>query len=168
MSDRRWYVVHTQPNNELRAYGQLRQQGYDCYLPRYQRRRRHARKTELVSRPLFPRYLFVALDLGVDRWHSIHSTIGVSQIVMCGDLPACVPDGVIEDIRAREDEWGFVTIGLPNGVRIGSSVRLVDNIFADAIGVVDRIDDERRVAVLLQLLGREVRVFVPAASIRAA
>ncbi|MCZ7594380.1 MAG: hypothetical protein M5U16_05260 [Hyphomicrobium sp.] len=40
--------------------------------------------------------------------------------------------------------------------------------FADHGGVLDRIADERRVAVLVQLLGRQVRVFVGAESVTAA
>jgi transcriptional antiterminator RfaH len=165
---RRWYVVHSQPHNEIRADAHLRRQGFETYLPRHLRKRRHARKTEIVVKPLFPRYLFVALNLNFDRWRAVHSTIGVSQLVTAGDAPIAVPDGVVDEIRAREDESGFVRLSLPAGVGPGSSVRLVDNIFADAVGVLERIADERRVAVLLQLLGRKVRVFVPTASIRAA
>jgi transcriptional antiterminator RfaH len=146
----------------------LRQQGFVTYLPQYLRSRRHARKTENVARPLFPRYLFVALDLARDRWRSIQSTQGVKHMVLFGDKPACVPDGVIEAIRRREGEGGYVTLGLPMGLGPGSRVRLIDGIFADARGVIDRIADDRRVAVLLHLLGREVRVLVPAAAIGAA
>ena len=47
----------------------------------------------------------------------------------------------------------------------GSRVRFVDGIFADAKGVLERIADDRRVAILLELLGREVRVFVSPASV---
>ena len=39
MSERRWYVVHTQPNGEARADLNLRRQGFATYLPRYARRR---------------------------------------------------------------------------------------------------------------------------------
>jgi transcriptional antiterminator RfaH len=61
---------------------------------------------------------------------------------------------------ARENQDGFVKLGLPAGVRPGSAVRLIDGIFADATGVLERVADENRVAILLELLGREVRVFV--------
>jgi transcriptional antiterminator RfaH len=161
----RWYVVYTQAQNEGRAEVNLRRQGFTTYLPRYLRNRRHARKTEAVSRPLFPRYIFVALDLARDRWHSIHSTFGVSRLVLAGEEPLAVPANVVEEIRARESSEGFVTLGLPAGVGPGSRVRLIDGIFADAKGVLERIADDRRVAILLDLLGREVRVFVPAASV---
>ncbi len=168
MTDRRWYVVHTQPQNETRAEINLRRQGFATYLPRYQRTRRHARKTETVARPLFPRYLFVGLDPARDRWRAIQSTFGVSNLVIAGDTPLAMPDGVVEQIRSRESGEGFVTLGLPAGIGPGSRVRLIEGIFADSKGILERIADDRRVAILLELLGREVRVFVPAASVGAA
>ena len=164
-SGRQWYVVHTQPHHELRADINLRQQGFATYLPRYLRARRHARRTEQVIRPLFPRYLFVAADVARDRWRAIHSTFGVSHLLVAGEEPVAVPAGVIDEIRAREGADGLVTLGLPAGLAPGSKIRLIDGIFADAKGVLERVADDRRVAILLELLGREVRVFVSAASI---
>ena len=72
---------------------------------------------------------------------------------------------MIDEIRAREDGDGLVELRLPAGVGPGSRIRLVDGIFADAKGVIERIADDRRVAILLELLGREVRVFVSPASV---
>ena len=160
-----WYVVHTQPNGEARAEINLRRQGFDVYLPRYQRKRRHARKSEIVARPLFPRYLFVGLDLARDRWRAIQSTFGVTHLVLAGDEPAAVPDGIVDEIRDREGGDGYVALGLPPGIGRGSRVRLVDGLFAETKGVIERIVDDRRVAILLELLGRQVRVFVPTASV---
>jgi transcriptional antiterminator RfaH len=164
----RWYVVHSQPHHERRAELNLQRQGFVTYLPCYLRSRRHARRTETVARPLFPRYLFVAVDLARDRWRAIQSTLGVCQLVLAGDDPAPVPEGVVDEIRSREGADGFVNLGLAAGLRPGSQVQLVDSIFAQHDGVIDRIADDRRIAVLLELLGREVRVFVPAASVRPA
>ena len=167
-AQRRWYVVHTQPNREGRADLNLRRQGFITYLPRCLRRRRHARRQETVARPLFPRYLFVALDLARDRWRVVHSTFGVNRLVLAGEGPLAVPAGVLDEIRARENGDGFVALGLPAGFGPGTPVRLVDGIFADAGGVIERIADDRRVAILLELLGREVRVLVSPASVGAA
>ena len=67
----RWYVVQTQVNGELKAAQNLMRQGFEVYLPCYLKRRRHARKIDLVSKPLFPRYLFVAIDVATQRaWRS--------------------------------------------------------------------------------------------------
>lgn len=162
---RRWYVVHTQPQNEVRTEFNLRRQGFTTYLPRYLRSRRHARRTEVVARPLFPRYMFVALDLTRDRWRVVQSTFGVSHLVLAGEEPASLPDSIVDEIRSRETGEGFVALGLPAGVKPGCKVRLVDGIFADSRGVLERIADDQRVAILLELLGRKVRVFVPAGSV---
>ena len=162
---RRWYVLQTQPNKELRAQRNLDQQGFTTYLPRYLRPRTHARRTEMVARPLFPRYMFVALDLAHDRWRAVRSTFGVTQLIVAGEDPVAIADDVVEEIRAREDENGFVSLGLPAGLGVGSRVRLIDGIFAEAQGILERFADGRRVSILLQLLGREVRVLVSAASV---
>src|ERR1700743_1219444 len=103
-----WYVVQTQPNSEAKATQNLIRQGYEVYLPRYLKRRQHARKVDFAAKPLFPRYLFVAVDMATQRWRSIHSTFGVARLVTNGDAPAMVPTGVIGAIKAREDGEGFI------------------------------------------------------------
>jgi len=158
-----WYVVHTEPHGEGKADLNLRRQGFLTYLPRYLRRRRHARRTEIVARPLFPRYVFVAFDRARDRWRSIYSTFGVNHLVLAGEEPLSVPEEIVAQIRMREGEDGFVVLGLPAGLEPGSKVRLIDGVFAETCGILERIADDRRVAILLELFGRKVRVSVPAA-----
>jgi len=70
-SSARWYVVQTQVNSETKAALNLRRQGFEIYLPRHLKRRRHARKVEIAAKPLFPRYLFVTIDRTAQRWRSI-------------------------------------------------------------------------------------------------
>ena len=55
----------------------------------------------------------VALDLAKDRWRTIHSTFGVSHLVSAGDVPLAVCESVVDEIRAREGDNGFVKLGLP-------------------------------------------------------
>src|SRR6185312_4646915 len=105
-----WYVVHTHIHAEAKAASHLARQGYTAYLPRYLKRRRHARRTETVAAPLFPRYLLVAFDPGVQRWRSIQSTIGVAHLICRGDDPAIVPAKVVDDLKGREDAQGFICL----------------------------------------------------------
>jgi transcriptional antiterminator RfaH len=164
----RWYVVQTQPHCEKKAVWHLERQGFDAYLPRYEKRRRHARRIETVAAPLFPRYLFVAIDMAAQRWRSIQSTIGVSRLVCNGDDPAVVAHGVVDGLRRREDERGFVQLDARPRFAIGDKVRIVDGIFASCLGLFDGISDRERVAVLLDLLGRKVRVVFDDLSVSAA
>lgn len=161
-SDSRWYVVQTHINAETKAAANLGRQGFSTYLPRYLKRRSHARKVETVARPLFPRYLFVAIDIAAQRWRSIQSTLGVSHLVCLGGQPARVDGGVIDALKAREDDLGFVVLAPRPMFLPGDKVRIVDGAFVDSLALVEDISDRHRVAVLLNLLGRKVRVFVGA------
>jgi len=154
----RWYVVQTQVNGEAKAAQNLLRQGYEIYLPRYLKRRRHARKVDFVAKPLFPRYVFVAIDIATQRWRSIQSTQGVSRLVCNGEEPAAVPDGVLGALRAREDARGFVSTEAGPGFALGDKVRVLAGAFMDSAGLFDGMGDHDRVAILLDMLGRKVRV----------
>jgi transcriptional antiterminator RfaH len=162
-----WFVVQTQPRAEAKARRHLINQGFTAYLPVYRRRVRHARRNKIAMRPLFPGYLFVRLDPEQQRWHSINGTIGVRQILTNGVTPRYVPDRIIDEIVSREDESGAVKL-VPQVFKPGQTVRLTDGAFADVSGLFEQTRDEHRVILLLSLLGRKVRVEVPATEVTAA
>lgn len=164
----RWFVVQSQPNAEAKAASHLNRQGFETYLPRYLKRRRHARRVETVPASLFPRYLFVGIDLNAQRWRSIFSTVGVSRLVCNGELPTPVPDRIIDVLRAREDEIGFIRLDQRPKFRPGDNIRFLDGAFADCLGLYEGMKDGDRAAILLDLLGRKVRVMVDIDSVGAA
>ena len=161
----RWYVVHTQARGEEIALRNLLRQGFTAFLPQYGKRRRHARRTDWVRAPLFPRYLFVMLDVARARWRAVSSTMGVSHLVCRGDTPVPVPEGIVEDLQARVDASGLYPIAQPSPFRHGDIVRVTGGPLADQFGLFDRTTDEDRVILLLDLLGRQVKVKVPLASV---
>jgi transcriptional antiterminator RfaH len=164
----RWYVVQTQVNGEAKAAQNLLRQGYKVYLPRYLKRRRHARKTDFTAKPLFPRYMFVAIDMATQRWRSIQSTFGVSRLLTNGDDPATVPDGVVQALKAREDQKCFVRMDFRPTFAHGDKVLVLAGAFMDNAGLFDGMADHDRVSILLDMLGRKVRVSLDADMVAAA
>jgi transcriptional antiterminator RfaH len=163
-----WYVVQTQPHAEGKAAAHLSRQGFEVYLPRYRKRRRHARRIETVQAPLFPRYLFVRMDIAAQRWRCIHSTVGVTRLVCNGEDPAPVGDDVIAALHAREGADGLVRLAPQRRFVPGEPVRILDGALASCLGLYDGMADVDRVRVLLDLLGRKVPVVVDDLSIVAA
>lgn len=153
-----WYVVQTQPRSETKACFNLRRQGYTTYLPQYLKPRRHARRTDRVPAPLFPRYLFVRIDPACPRWMPIRSTIGVTDIVRRGNQPAPLADAIVQEIHRRENESGFVVLKPACAFRPGDRVHVIGGAFADRTGLFECATDDERVVLLLDLLGRAVRV----------
>jgi len=164
----RWFVAHTQPHAETKATAHLNRQGFDIYFPRYLKRRRHARRIETVAAPLFPRYLFVAVDLDVQRWRSIYSTVGVTRLVCNGNDPTPVPSGIVEALKGREDANGFIKLDCRPPFRVGEPVRVLDGAFTSCLGLFEGMAERERIAILLDLLGRKVRVVLDANLVAAA
>lgn len=155
----RWYAVRTLPQRERLAVQQLTNQGYRVFLPMHLKTRRHARKVETISAPLFPRYLFTILDRTKDRWRSINGTVGVERLLMNAGEPHAVPDGLVESFVLASGEDG--TVRFDFGLKEGQSVKVVAGPFADLIGRLERLNGNDRVSVLLELLGGTVRVALP-------
>ncbi len=162
-----WFVVRTRVRTEEMAARHLANQGFTAYLPRYRRRVRHARRNEIVLRPLFPGYLFVQLDPQRCRWRSINGTFGVQSILTQGDALLAVADSIIAEIKAREDTDGTVKLSRASFAP-GQVVRLIEGPLADLSGLFEEMRDENRVVLLVSLLGRQVRMQVPAAAVEAA
>ena len=101
-------------------------------------------------------------------WRAIQSTFGVSQLICNGDLPARVPSGLVERLCSDRDMRGFVRLRPQERLRLGDKVRVLDGAFASCLGLYEGITDSERVAILLDLLGRKVRVVLDAESIEAA
>jgi transcriptional antiterminator RfaH len=102
------------------------------------------------------------------RWRSIHSTTGVSRLVCNGDEPAPVPPAVVAALQGREDGSGFVQLERRPQFAPGEPVRIVDGVFADSLGLFEGMADRERVAILLDLLGRKVRILLDESAITAA
>lgn len=156
MNSRRWYVVKTQPRRELFAAEQLRNQGFEVFLPKLMRTVRHARRVTTGYGAFFPSYLFVRLDLDRDRWRSINGTRGVSHVVTQGERPAAAPAGVVEDIMDACDERGVLVSG--PWLEVGQPVRITHGPFADHVAVVERFSNADAVRVLLEIMGATIPV----------
>lgn len=161
----RWYVVYTRPNGEKTAKHNLIQQGFSSFMPQYLKRRCHARRIDWVPAPMFPRYLFVGMDPATARWRAISSTIGVSHLVCKGGIPLPVPEGIVEDLQASTGADDMIEVEPLVPFRQGEPVQVLSGAMADQVGFFDCATDEGRVILLLDMLGRQVRVKVPLDSV---
>jgi transcriptional antiterminator RfaH len=153
-----WFAVHTKAKQEEKAKFNLVRQGYDVYLPRYLKRRSHARKIENVPAPLFPRYLFVGMDTDTMSWSSIRSTLGVDGIVKFGEAPASIDQDIISELKRRESEDGYLAVNHFRKFSVGELVEFTGGAFDAMVGQLLRLGDDQRVTLLMDVMGRKVKV----------
>ena len=160
---KRWFVVYTQVRGEERAVRHLENQGIRCFLPRYRKTRRHARKTDTVLEPLFPRYLFTEFDPDASIWRSINGTRGVVGLLTGGARPLPVPKGMVERLWAEAAQDGTTPLTALGMFWKGRKVRVKSGPFANQRAEVAQVppDGKDRVQILLNLLGVETSMQVP-------
>ena len=160
MKAARWYAVYTKPNGESIDEENLERQGYLVYLPRLKQARRRRGRWVGVVEPLFPRYLFVRLEMERDNIAPIRSTKGVTGLVRFGREPAPVPDGFVESLQAAADEASGCQVIDCTLFKKGDEVRILDGPFAGYNAVFEGANGEERVIILLNLMGRENAITV--------
>lgn len=159
----RWYVFQSKPRAETTAAQQLERQGFESYVPMVARQ---IRIGTLIS-PLFPAYGFVRLDLELQRWRAVHSTLGVRRLFSSApEAPVPVPPGLVEEIRAGEAARLVAADLRPAFLRAGASVRVVGGPFVGASGLC-LIGGRERVRILLDIMGRRAAVEMPRGQVEA-
>lgn len=158
-----WMVVATHASREAYATENLERQGFVVYTPRIQRQIRHARRTSLAARPLFPSYIFVSETSARDNWRRLMSTHGVRTLLRSGDRPSLVSGDFVRALRAREVDGLLPEV--VTSLRVGQEVRVEGGAFDGVVGTILELRENQRVVVLMNLLNQKSKVFVRASSL---
>ena len=156
LEDPRWYLAQLKPNSARIAEENLGRQGFETFLPLEEHTRRERQRFVTATRPLFPGYIFVRLDTVTGGWQAVSSTRGITRLVRFGAAPAPVPDGMVAALKARCDAAGKL---LPAAeIAAGDRVRLAAGPLAEFVATVERVAPDRRVWILMEIMGGETRV----------
>ena len=107
--------------------------------------------------------------MATQRWRSIQSTFGVSRLVSNGDAPAMRARRrrATRSGRARTTRVSSRLDARP-AFAPGDKVRVLAGAFMDSAGLFNGLADHDRVSILLDMLGRKVRVLLDADMVAAA
>lgn len=146
-----WFAIHTKPHQEQLAAARLRQLDLEVFLPRLRQDQFVCGVPRLVTKPLFPGYLF-ARYCPLVSGEAVRYVPGVLRVV--GSSKSLIPlePEIIASIRERIQSDGFVRLQPPK-FRPGEKVRIEHGPFAGWMAEVEHEwDDGRRVAILLGVL----------------
>jgi transcriptional antiterminator RfaH len=164
---RRWYVVTTHPAGEYRAREWLERRGYGerLWLPERLIKRQTRRKI-LVSLkvPLFPRYLFVALDTTCEPWHVIGEAPTVTGMLTSNGRLVALPQREVNELRYRLNGRPLVMI---SRFAENQTIRILEGPFAGFEGgFLQQLGDH--IKVLLDILGRGIETTIAEALVEPA
>ena len=152
-----WHVIFTKPHKERKVGEVLAARGIEVFVPLLFY---HGKRGDLLEKPFFPRYMFARLDWKAAGVKNVRWTPGLSHVVMFQGEPAVMPEAKLKYLRNRLERIdGDDFLALKPGER----VRVKRGPFADVEAVfAGSLNCDTRVAILLDILGRQTKVIVDA------
>lgn len=147
-----WLVVRTKPRQERVAVCHLSQRDVEPYCPLYLEPPWHPRAPKGPT-PLFSGYIFVRCNPHL-QLNAVSYCPGVLHLVRFDREPATVEEEVIDAIKAREVERGYVVPSeLEFGIEKGRKVRVMAGPLKDMEGVFrGYLRGGQRARVLMEFL----------------
>lgn len=164
----KWYAVHTGAQSEKLAYGELRRAGYGVFYPTEKVERRAGRVRQHVTRPYFPRYMFMSVNEGDDHSRAWRVP-GVACLVHFDSVAIEIPHEIMYEIMEKCDHKSQVrhTLADLEEFAVGDHVTLNSSAgawegFAAVISKV--IDNKDRIKALIEIFGRPTEIDLSRAS----
>lgn len=160
-----WYVVETEPQQDLTTVWRLHELGLEMFVPVIRRRvktgrvgRNGQKVTRIIAKPMFPGYGFVRAIAGTVA--AVLATRGVRGI-MTNEVDQFVklPHGAVMAVFRKQMEeqqdWLQATGGRRGAAwKRGDRVRIEPEggAYAGLLATVDKIDSKGRIQVLLGMI----------------
>jgi transcription antitermination factor NusG len=172
VQDCRWFVVRVKGGMADGIFAELREAGYDVYLPRrrYDKTNRRLRIIAERSEPLMPNYVFVVHprpDQTADDWTEVRGINGVVGPLKGAIGPLLIPASVIEVMMTAEFEGIYDDTKSAKRARgetgrnrleqrfeIGRQFRVTEGPFASFFAEVETLTHDDRVKALVNIFGR--------------
>lgn len=161
-----WYLAQLKPNCAQIAVRNLARQGIETFLPLREQTQAKGGKFTTAIRPLFPGYIFVALNTAEGLWRKVNSTYGITKLVSFGAMPTPVPADLVYALQARCDEGAVFREA--DALKPGDHVQVTKGPFTSALAQIEGSAPDQRVWVLMDVMGRSTRVAVDPGDLRRA
>lgn len=161
----RWFIVHTYSGHENKVVETLKQRIaslnladkiFEMVVPTRDTIVVRSGKKETIKEKIFPGYILVRMDLTDESWLAVRTTPGVTAFVGLGNKPTPISEEEVDTILR------FMKMETPKyktAFSTGEAVKIIDGPFAEFLGSIDSIDEEKgKLKVLVSIFGRETPV----------
>jgi transcription antitermination factor NusG len=155
---KKWFVLYTKANQEIKVTEQLNKIGISCYCPTVTIIKQYSDRKKKVLKPLIPSYVFVFIEEG--RRNDVFSVFGVVRYMFWLGKPAVVREKEVE-LMKKYLNGEFQSVSLTNFTK-GQLHKISEGIFAGKIGRVIEIQ-KNKIKLQLESLGMIVTLKLEAA-----
>ncbi len=156
-----WYALYTKPRSEFKAAEQLEINNINYYLPTVTTQKQWSDRKKKITEPIIRGYIFIKAD-EKERLLSLE----LYSIVRCvteRGRPAVIPEWQIKNLmKMLEYDGDFYVL---NKLVPGQRVKIKDGPFMGVEGIYHESENDKMIAVSIELLNRSVIAHLPKESL---
>lgn len=166
--EKNWYVVHTYSGYENKVKANLEKRVesmnmadkiYRVLVPMEEATETKNGKKKVVMKKVFPGYVLVEMVMTDDSWYVVRNTPGVTGFVGSSGSGSKPTPLQSEEVKRLLKKMGVEVARVTIDFNLKESVRVTEGPFADLIGSVEEIHQEKaKLKVLVSMFGRETPV----------
>ena len=145
---KKWFVIYTKANQEIKVTEQLKKIGIFCYCPTVKIIKQYSDRKKKTVKPVIPSYVFVLIE--ENRRNDIFSVFGVVRYMFWLGKPAVVREKEIE-LMKKYLNGEFQSVSLTNFTK-GQLHKISEGVFAGKIGKIIEIQ-KNKIKLQLESLG---------------
>ncbi|MDB2332729.1 transcriptional activator RfaH [Amylibacter sp.] len=153
---KKWFILQFKPNSHKQAVRNLNQQGFETFLPLDDTASSKKSRFASDTKPLFPGYMFIRIDIENTSWNKINNTYGVSRLITFNSVLKSVPPDFIINLMERCDESGKLIH--TKKFKKSDQVKIINGPFINFAAIVEKLDTEQRISALINLMGRKTKI----------
>jgi len=155
---KKWFVLYTRPNQEIKVAEQLKEMKISCFCPTVSVIKQYSDRKKKVIKPLLPSYVFVFIEEG--SRNDVFSIFGIVRFMFWLGKPATIRESEVELMREYLNGI-YQSISITKYTR-GQLYKISEGVFSGRIGKVIETQ-KNKIKLELQSLGIIVTLRLKAA-----
>lgn len=161
-SRRMWYVIQVTTGKEEQILDMIKKYGAqeylkECFIPKYERRRKYLGQWHQEEAVLFPGYIFIISDEVEDLYLALKQVPQLTKLLGVGEKWTPMTKEDIAIIEALSGEERVVRYS--EGYIVGSKVTITNGPLVGMEALIRRIDRHKRIAWMeIEIFGRKTEI----------
>ncbi|WP_367864457.1 UpxY family transcription antiterminator [Pedobacter sp. WC2423] len=151
-----WYVIYTRPQRENKISNYLSQKGIEFFFPTIKDVRQWNDRKKVISKPLFPSYIFVKIYDSADYFNCLEID-GVCYFVKFGKQLGRISQDEIDQLKIMVNYNGNIEIS-DECFQSGQKLQIEEGILAGLKGEMVKYNGKAKILIRTYILNRNILV----------
>ena len=158
----KWYPLYTRSRHEKTAFKNLKEAGYEAYLPLQKKQRKWKDRRKTVEVPLISSYIFVYIK--PYQLYKVLDIRGITRYIKFAGRPATIREEEIEIMKKALEKNTEIEV-IEGVIKEGTPVRLTSGIFDNYEGKVIEFKGKNKLVIEIESMHKSLLITVDKNSI---